>query len=89
MTPEAAIDIMKSVVMFALTIMAPFLIVILVVGLVASLLQSVTSIQEQTLTFVPKLLALALMLIFLAPWLLRSISEFAIQCIQRMGTMGS
>ena len=54
-----------------------------------SLLQSVTSIQEQTLTFVPKLLVLAGLLVLLAPWLLRNLSEFAVQCIMRMGAMGS
>lgn len=89
MTPEAAIDIFKELVMFALLVMTPFLVVILVVGLIMSLLQSVTSIQEQTLTFVPKLAVLALLLIVLAPWLLRNLSEFAIQCITRMGVMGS
>ncbi len=89
MTPEAAIDLFKELVMFALLVMTPFLAVILVVGLIMSLLQSVTSIQEQTLTFVPKLAVLALLLIVLAPWLLRNLSEFAIQCITRMGVMGS
>jgi flagellar biosynthetic protein FliQ len=60
----------------------------LVVGLAASLCQSVTSMQEQTLTFVPKLLAVALLALALAPWLLRSLSEFAITTISRMGTFG-
>jgi flagellar biosynthetic protein FliQ len=89
MTADAAIDIFKNLVMFSLTIIAPFLGTILVVGLIMSLLQSVTSIQEQTLTFVPKLVVLALMLVFLAPWVLRNLSEFAVQCISRMGAMGS
>jgi flagellar biosynthetic protein FliQ len=89
MTADAAIDIFKNLVMFSLTIIAPFLGVILLVGLIMSLLQSVTSIQEQTLTFVPKLVVLALLLVFLAPWVLRNLSEFAVQCITRMGTMGS
>ncbi len=89
MTPDAAIDTFKSLVTFALYVMAPYLVVILVVGLIMSLLQSVTSIQEQTLTFVPKLLVLAALLVLLAPWLLRNLSEFAVQCIMRMGVMGS
>jgi hypothetical protein len=57
MNPELAIDFFKSTVVFSLYMVAPFLGVLLVVGLVASLLQSVTSMQEQTLTFAPKLLA--------------------------------
>lgn len=85
MNPDLAIDLFKSTVMFALYVVAPFLIATLVVGLVASLLQSVTSMQEQTLTFVPKLVALAGLLLLLAPWLLRSLSEFTITTIGRMG----
>ena len=88
MNAEAAVDIFKSLVMFSLFIMSPFLGVVLVVGLVMSLLQSVTSIQEQTLTFVPKLIALAGVLLLLAPWTLRLLSEYTVQNIARMGAMG-
>ena len=61
---------------------------LLIVGLIASLVQSVTSIQEPTLTFIPKLLALSGLAILLTPWLLRSLSEFTIMLITRMGTLG-
>lgn len=88
MNPELAIDLFKTTVVFALYIVAPFLILTLVVGLVTSLLQSVTSLQEQTLTFVPKLIALAGLMLVLTPWLLRSLSEFAITMITRMGALG-
>lgn len=88
MNPDLAIDIFKSTVIFALYVVAPFLIATLVVGLVASLIQSVTSMQEQTLTFVPKLVALAGLMLLLAPWLLRSLSEFTIMTIARMGGIG-
>ena len=88
MNPEMAIDIFKTVVMFALYLVAPFLIVTLIVGLVASLIQSVTSIQEPTLTFAPKLIALAGLTMVLAPWLLRTLSEFTIQMISRISGMG-
>jgi flagellar biosynthetic protein FliQ len=87
MTPEAAIDIFKNVIMFSLYIVAPFLVVTLVVGLITSLLQSVTSIQEMTLTFAPKLIALAVLCIALGPWLLRSLSEFATRILTQMGTI--
>lgn len=88
MNPDLAIDIFKSTVMFALYIVAPFLIATLVVGLIASLIQSVTSMQEQTLTFIPKLLALAGLVLLLTPWLLRALSEFTITTITRMGGLG-
>lgn len=88
MNPDLAIDLFKSTVMFALYVVAPFLGVTLVVGLIASLIQSVTSMQEQTLTFVPKLIALAGLMLVLTPWLLRALSEFTITILTRMGTMG-
>jgi flagellar biosynthetic protein FliQ len=84
MNPEIAIDLFKSTVMFALYIVAPFLITLMVVGLVSSLLQSVTSLQEPTLTFAPKLIALAGLALLLTPWLLRTLSEFTISVINRM-----
>jgi flagellar biosynthesis protein FliQ len=51
------------------------------------LFQSVTSIQEQTLTFVPKVLAIVLLLILLMPWMLRTLVEFAAGMIGRMPQM--
>ena len=88
MNPDLAIDLFKSTVMFALYIVAPFLGATLVVGLIASLVQSVTSMQEQTLTFVPKLLTLAGLILLLTPWLLRALSEFAVTIMTRMGGVG-
>lgn len=88
MNPDLAIDIFKSTVMFALYVVAPFLITTLVVGLIASLVQSVTSMQEQTLTFIPKLIALSGLMLLLTPWLLRSLSEFTVAIITRMGGLG-
>ena len=88
MNPELAIDFFKTTVVFALYTVAPFLVLTLVIGLVTSLIQSVTSLQEQTLTFVPKLLALSALLLILTPWLLRSLSEFTINILTRMGGLG-
>jgi flagellar biosynthetic protein FliQ len=88
MNPDVAIDLFKSTVLFALYVIAPFLALTLIVGLIASLAQSVTSIQEPTLTFVPKLVALSGLAILITPWLLRSLSEFTITTISRMGSLG-
>jgi flagellar biosynthetic protein FliQ len=88
MNPEMAVDIFKTVVMFALLMVAPFLAVTLLVGLITSVIQSVTSIQEQTLTFAPKLIATAGLLLLMAPWLLRTMTEFTIEMISRISTMG-
>jgi flagellar biosynthetic protein FliQ len=84
MNPEIAIDLFKTTVMFALYIVAPFLVTVMVVGLISSLLQSVTSLQEPTLTFAPKLIALAGLALVLTPWLLRTLSEFTISILNRM-----
>jgi flagellar biosynthesis protein FliQ len=89
MNPEMAVDIFKTVVMFALYMVAPFLAVTLVVGLITSLIQSVTSIQEQTLTFAPKLIATAGLLLLMAPWLLRTLTEFSTEMISRISGLGS
>jgi flagellar biosynthetic protein FliQ len=88
MNPEMAVDIFKTVVMFALYLVAPFLAVTLIVGLITSIIQSVTSIQEQTLTFAPKLIATAGLLLLMAPWLLRTLSEFTTDMISRIGGLG-
>ncbi len=88
MNPEMAVDIFKNVILFALYIVSPFLGVMLVMGLITSLLQSVTSIQEQTLVFEPKLIAFAVLCIALGPWLLRSLSEYAIRTLNQLSTLG-
>jgi flagellar biosynthetic protein FliQ len=88
MNPDLAIDLFKSTVLFALYTVTPFLVVMLVVGLATSLIQSVTSLQEQTLSFAPKLLAFAAASILLAPWLLRTLVEFTTATFARMGSMG-
>ena len=88
MNPELAIDFFKSTVVFALYTVAPFLILTLIIGLATSLIQSVTSLQEQTLTFGPKLLGLSALILILTPWLLRSLTEFTVTIITRMGSMG-
>ncbi len=88
MNPDLAIDLFKSTVLFALYVIAPFLAVTLVVGLITSLIQSVTSLQEQTLTFAPKLVAFAVAALLLAPWLLRTMVEFTTSIFARMSSMG-
>jgi len=64
----------------------PFLIVSLLVGLIISILQATTSIQEQTLTFVPKFIAIGLLLIFLGPILTRIFTDFTLRLFDLMVT---
>ena len=70
MDEAVLIDLLVSAVVTIIKAAAPLLLVSLVVGLVISILQTVTSIQEQTLTFVPKLLAVLLVLILAGNWIM-------------------
>ncbi len=70
MDEAVLIDLLVSTVVTIIKASAPLLLVSLVVGLVISILQTVTSIQEQTLTFVPKLLAVFLVLIIAGNWIM-------------------
>ena len=87
MNPDLAIELFKLTIFKSLTVVAPFLIVALVVGVVISLIQSVTSLQEQTLIFIPKLVAVVAVFIFMAPWLVRELMEFTVACITRMAEL--
>jgi flagellar biosynthetic protein FliQ len=87
MNPEFATELLKTLMFEAVTLAAPILTTALVIGLSISLFQSVTSIQEQTLTFVPKALGIVALLVVLLPWLLRSLIEFTTSVIQKMPQM--
>ena len=82
MTEEVIIDIFTQTLVLIIKVSAPMLLVSLVVGLIISILQTVTSIQEQTLTFVPKLLAIFLTLILAGNWILSMLKEFVIELFQ-------
>lgn len=66
----------------------PVLLVGMIVGLVVAIIQATTSLQEQTLSFVPKIFAILLTLIFLGPWMLESMSEFTINIISMIPELG-
>lgn len=77
MTPNDAIDIVREALLVGLFVSAPILAVGLVIGLVISLFQAVTQIQEQTLTFVPKIVGMAVATILIVPWAGVRMMEFA------------
>ncbi len=77
MTPEQATALGQSALFTGLLIGAPVLGVALAVGLVISLLQAATQIQEQTLSFLPKLLAVVIVLVMLGPWMLTHLMQLA------------
>ena len=87
MTIEMAIGILQNLILTSLMIITAILGAAVSIGLVVSLLQSVTSIQEQTLTFVPKLVGVGLMVMVSANWMVRNLMEVCIAFIQRIPEM--
>ncbi len=76
MTENMLISVLKDAITTGLMVAAPFLIVSVVLGLFVSIIQATTQIQEQTLTFVPKLLAIAAVGVFLGSWILNTMIGF-------------
>lgn len=76
MTPEFLIDLAARALQTALLIAAPPLLAGLVVGVMVSIFQAVTQIQEQTLVLVPKILAVVVVLMFCLPWMLQLLLSF-------------
>ncbi len=87
MTPELAIELIKGLIVQAVALATPLLTAAMMVGISVSLFQAVTSIHEQTLSFVPKALAVSGLLLVLLPWLTRSILDFTQAMIQKMPEM--
>jgi flagellar biosynthetic protein FliQ len=76
MTVDAVSDIASQALFLIIKVSLPVLLVSLIVGLVVSIFQTVTSIQEQTLTFVPKIISVFLALIVFGQWMMNSVVEF-------------
>lgn len=86
MSEGVLIDITRQTLLTVIKSAAPMLLVSMIVGLIISIFQTVTSIQEQTLTFVPKLLAIFLVLILAGNWIMRNIVNFMTMLIESIGT---
>lgn len=87
MSPEFAVEVVQAMIYQALAIAAPVLVTAMAIGLAVSLFQAVTSIHEQTLSFVPKVAGIAGIIILLLPWLLRNLIQFTTVLIQKLPDM--
>ena len=87
MTESFVMTLGRDALMMTLLLGAPMLGVSLVVGLVVSLFQAVTQLNEMTLTFVPKLLALTLVFVLLGPWMLQQIIHFTVRLFEMLPYM--
>lgn len=76
MTPEAVMTMTYTALKLALTMAGPMLIVVLVVGLGISIFQAATQINEMTLSFIPKLLAMGITVVLLGPWLISTMVDY-------------
>ena len=82
MIDEAAMQMIHDALDVVLLIATPLLLVGMILGLVISLIQSVTSIQDQTLTFVPKIISLLVVVLLLLPWILATLGDFALEMLK-------
>lgn len=80
-------DLSREVIWTIVKVAAPLLIISLIIGLIVSVLQTITSIQEQTLTFVPKFLAIMLVLVLFGGWMLNSVSELLKDIMAQVPTL--
>lgn len=88
MAHDTLLDLCKSALMTALLICSPALIIGMSVGLAASFVQTVTSMQEQSLSIVPKMLAVAAALVAMLPWILGTLREYTANLFQNLSAYG-
>ncbi|ESQ97420.1 MULTISPECIES: flagellar biosynthesis protein FliQ [Stutzerimonas stutzeri subgroup] len=84
MTPEVAVDLFREGLWMTAMIVGVLVVPSLLVGLVVAMLQAATQINEQTLSFLPRLLVMLLTLIWAGPWLVRELMEYTQNLVQNI-----
>ena len=87
MTPEYVIRLGQETLLLAMYVAGPALVVALVVGLLVSVFQAVTQIHEMTLTFIPKILAVAGVTMLILPWIIQRMVDFTANLISSIPTL--
>jgi len=87
MTPEMVMSIATQAMKMTLMLAAPLLLVALAAGLVVSLFQAATQINEMTLTFIPKLIALFATMVLVGPWMINTFVDYMRQVLQSIPAM--
>lgn len=87
MTDQFVLMIVRDAFYYVLLVVGPLLLVSLVVGLIISIFQAATSISEQTLTFVPKLLAVFIVIVLLLPYMISTMKTFTLQIFDYIAKM--
>ena len=84
MTPESVMEFGQHAMFIAMLVSAPLLLTALAVGLLVGVIQAATQINEMTLSFIPKLLAMAAVALVAGPWMLRLLVQFTQQLIENL-----
>ncbi len=87
MTPELAIDVCRRAIQTILMCAAPMLIVAMIIGLLVSIFQAATQINEQTLTFVPKIVAVFITLLIFGSWVIKIVTVFTVGLFDIIATL--
>ena len=88
MTADQVLDVARMAILVLIKIGAPFMVVALLVGVVIALLQALTQMQEMTLSFVPKILAIFVTMILALPFVVAELTGFAEGLFERIATLG-
>ncbi len=89
MSSALALDYVRTAIQTALVCAAPLLVAALVIGVLVGILQAVTQIQEQTLTFVPKVVGLAIVFVLVLPWLLSQLVQYLVATLRSLPSLAS
>ncbi len=84
MSPDHAVELMRSALVLSLLIGATALLTAIVVGLLVSMFQAVTQLQDQTLSFVPKIVAMMLVMLYTLPWVISEMVEYSQDLFQQV-----
>jgi flagellar biosynthetic protein FliQ len=87
MSVDQAVELSRAAVMITLIIGAPVMLVAVAVGLIVSMLQAMTQLQDQTLSFVPKIVAMLLATLFVLPWILTRMMEYSTDLITEIPSL--
>ena len=88
MSVDQSVDIVKGLMMLCLKVSLPFLLSAMIIGLLVSFFQAITSLQEQTLTFVPKALVVVVVVFILFSWLINTMMDYTVETFNRMSQAG-
>ena len=88
MNSGQVMEIFREALYLAVKLAAPILIISVLLGLVISILQAATQIHEQTLTFVPKLVGIGVILLLLGPWMITQMNDFTLRLFEAMVMFG-